>query len=159
MIATSRFDENEDEWIQEILYYYKKDNKLQISVKAHPFYSEAYKTLKFYKHKRIDNKYNIEPLIKSADLVITDHSQVGKVAHLLGKPVISMIKSKKSPYLKKVKSIIFCENTTTLIQNINYYKSKRSIKIDDKFIRSYNFGNSLKAYIKILKTIGINVNN
>ena len=148
LIATSGYDEAETEWME---YLFKNINAEDITLilKPHPYFKDRYKKFaeKIYGHILLPSEEPIEKYISFADLIITDHSQVGKDAHLLGKPVISMTLTKRPLYLNNINSIIYCDNKEYLITMVReLLADKKPLDIDKNFIDNYNYGNRLEHY-------------
>ena len=84
---------------KKILKSFKDNKKVKIYLKAHPFYKHIYNELEMGNHILIGDNSSIDEYIVNSNLIITDHSQVGKDAHLLGKPVISMVLNDTNLYI------------------------------------------------------------
>lgn len=148
LVATSAYDERELECMEYMLKKIKPEEALVV-LKPHPYYKDRYECLKdkLNGHRMLSAYEPIEGYIARASVVVTDHSQVGKDAHLLGKPVISVTLTNEPLYLKGIDSIIYCNSCQSLVQEIyNILSGKRKITVDKDFIDAYNYGNKAEHY-------------
>lgn len=153
LIATSGFDRNECFWMERLAKASDCDS-VELILKPHPMYPDRYERIAyaFEGHRMIEAGDDIEPYVNAVDLVITDHSQVGVDAHLLGKPVISMyIGSKEDLYWNDIDSFCYISDVDQLLDTINKIKEKpESIQISNSFIDQHNYGNDDKYYKRIV---------
>lgn len=94
LVATSRADPQEAVWMERLARAASARGDAAIVVKTHPLFSPA-----SYEHLaeacrdlplKVVLDIDLLPLIRVAEAVVTDHSHVGKVAVILGKPVVTM---------------------------------------------------------------------
>ncbi len=157
LIATSRFDPSESQWIKALLQQVDAD-KLLLLIKPHPFFKDSYQQYEplLNGHVLLAPQQNIDRYVGASRFVITDHSQVGRDAHLLGKPVISMSLVAQAPYLADVESVVVCDTIDKLIAQVNYFAQSAQAcqgAVSDKFIDDYNYGGTAQHYLVVVDTL------
>lgn len=151
LVATSGFDVQETTWMAELMAAIDAD-RFRLVFKPHPSHADRYvhlQSLVHSGHQVATATTPIEGLVNAADIVITDHSQVGVDAHLLGKPVISMSTAKSDIlYMKDIASIKYVRSIPALIQGLDEVLSKSSI--DPEFIAMFNAGGDSNYYKRVV---------
>ncbi len=156
----NRWKGGDDKWMSKLIKFCNKNN-IEIVIKVHPTYkrwmnSFSESLIKKISDNCIDNKFlisyelDIDSLIASADLVISDYSNVGIQAILLEKPLLTVNFSgeKWNDVIRfdKFGASIYFENYTefekTILQILKENKHIIDFKIGrQKIIDDYNFNN------------------
>lgn len=154
LVATSGFDSLETIWMAELIATIDT-HRFRLVFKPHPSHAERYEPLKSLSrddHQVITYTEPIENLVTAAAAIITDHSQVGIDAHLLGKPVISMSNAETSIlYMKDVASIKYVQSVPALIRALE--EALSSTVIDPEFIAMYNAGGDSHYYRRVVDSV------
>jgi len=152
LVATSGFDPQETSWMADFMVTIDH-NRFRIVFKPHPSHAERYdhlKTLALNEHQVVAFSEPIEGLVNAAGVVITDHSQVGVDAHLLGKPVISMSTAESSIlYMKDIASIKYVHSVPALIQALDEVLT--NTQIDPEFVAMFNAGGDSFYYKRVVE--------
>jgi hypothetical protein len=172
VVAMSRWHENDEKWIADLIKFCNTKN-FEIIIKIHPQYKITAQNVNKNKIDRIsktceNTKFlisydlNITTLLSAADLVITDWSSVGFEAILLGKPLLQA-KFTNEDIEPTVRYYSF--QAAILVES--YEKLERSIidilvkKINlndlkmgrEEIIKQYNFRNDGKAAKRICSNL------
>jgi len=100
VIGMARWHDNDEEWMSQLIQFCNKNN-FEIVIKIHPMYKSMLKDTSDFKINSIAQKcqnmryfltmdMDLYTLVSSADLVITDYSNVGTDAIILGKPLLTV---------------------------------------------------------------------
>lgn len=154
LVATSGFDASETTWMAELIAAIDA-SRFRLVFKPHPSHADRYEHLKnmvLNGHQVVAYTEPIENLVNSAGAIITDHSQVGIDAHLLGKPVISMANADTGIlYMKDIASVKYVHSTSALVQALEEVLSNTFI--DPDFIAMYNAGGDSHYYRRVVDSI------
>lgn len=153
LVATSGYDERELDWIQYLVDTIPKEHYTVI-IKPHPSFSTRYQKLSItddtHTIAKVDER--IEDLVEWANIVITDHSQVGIDAHLIGKPVISMcLKPKEILYMRDIKTIAYVDREQDLLEAV--LAAPDGITPDKAFCDQYDYCNDGRYAIRTVSHI------
>lgn len=164
VVGIGRWYENDEIWMSNLIKFCNKNN-FEIIIKVHPIHKTSENFIHQQKVLSIKNScqklkylitFDIEPsdLLPAADLVITDHSNLGIEAALLGKPWLTInfanedsnflhtifdytgsLFTEKYEYLEKLILEILIEkkhlelfknSQKKIIENFNYYNDGKS---------------------------------
>ena len=168
-IAMSQWNENDDKWMSDFIKFCN-DNNFEIIIKIHPMYKVTNNELSTNKIELIKklcarNKFwitydfDIYSLLSASDLVITDFSNVGIEAKLLGKPVIAAnFSSPAWDYLQleETGAAIMVKNTEEL-EKISKKILEKGLEYNQKeieaIVNNYNFKNDGNASERIFKSL------
>lgn len=92
LIATSRFDPNEFQWISRFIEVLNRRADCEVIIKIHPLYGRTHyddlmkrcQGLRYHLVREME----LYPLLNIADVVVTDYSHVGVEAAMFGKPLL-----------------------------------------------------------------------
>jgi len=168
VVGMGRWYDDDENWISKLIKFCNKKN-FEVIIKVHPIYKYRETDIHELKIKKIQKScknlkylitYDIVPsaLLPAADLVITDHTNLGLEAALLKKPWITVnFINEDSDFLHEVfdySGSIFLnkydelENTIVEIleqeKYLEFFKSRQQKIIDD-----YNFKNDGNAINRI----------
>jgi len=153
VIAMSRWHENDENWISNFINFCNKNN-FQVIVKIHPVYKISSQDLneskiKVIKQKCKNLKYlvtqdlDLDILLSSADIVITDWSLVGLEAILLEKPLLQ-VKFTKEEIQKE--SRYYDSGASLFIENYEILEKKiLEILIEKKYLKDLKLGREIVA--------------
>jgi len=156
LIATSGFDEEEVGWIASFVSRLDPKHYLVV-LKPHPSYRDRYVGLAecLEDHLLAPFDFPIEKLVNSADVVVTDHSQVGVDAHLLGKPVVSMYQGRQDIlYMRGIESIRYVRSVDELVEAVS--SGHRSVPVSKAFVDAFNAGGDQYYFKRIVNFIAKN---
>lgn len=151
LIGTSGYDADEVKWMN-TLASRLDSKKYLIILKPHPSYGQRYRAMDpaFSAHMVLPASEAIEPYVNAAEIVITDHSQVGVDAHLLKKHVISMYTGAGDVlYLPRVPSICFAKSVEELLTAIEACINSPCIPATE-FTDLYNAGGDSFYYQRVI---------
>lgn len=170
-IALSRWHEKDEEWMSNLIKFSNKNN-FEIIIKLHPrykinsqdtenkihFINENCKGKKF--HLTFDIDLNL--ILSSADVIISEYSNVSVEGVLLGKPVVNVNfmkeKLEQAQNYHKFGAVLYLEDydkfekTITDILDGSYNKEELE-KGRQKIIDMYNYNNDGKASERIFELI------
>ncbi|MHA7646441.1 CDP-glycerol glycerophosphotransferase family protein [Nitrosopumilus sp. S4] len=174
LIAMSRWHEKDELWISDLIKFVNA-NSFEIVIKLHPRYKSQsdgiHEKIKYIKNKCQNKKYyiiydfDLNLLMSSADIIISDYSNVGVEGILLGKPVINVNFSrenlKNAQNYHKSGSALYTENYNELEKMIiDIFVGKKYVKeLQDNqkiMIDKYNYYNDGMASERIFKLISSN---
>lgn len=170
IIAMSRWHENDDAWIHELVTRCSKKN-YEIIIKTHPIYETQNlgmneKFLKLIKNKckaqkiPIISDINSSKLLSIADIVITDYSNVGIEAMLRKIPVITVnFADENTKYMQKFHETKLAIHVKTIdelndvIDKILKQTKKYANQNIEKIGELYNFKNDGNATERVYKLL------
>lgn len=151
LVATSGFDPRETAWMADFMATVDH-GRFRLVFKPHPSHAERYehlKTIALNGDQVVAFTEPIEGLVNAAGVIVTDHSQVGIDAHLLGKPVISMSTAKPGIlYMKDIASIKYVQSVPALIQSLDEVVTNADI--DSEFTAMFNAGGDSHYYKRVV---------
>lgn len=155
LIGTSGYDADEGAWIADAAARLDAQRFLLV-LKPHPSYAERYAGLQAVLVERghilARAADPIEPLVNAAQIVVTDHSQVGIDAHLLGKPVISMYAGPGDIlYMKHISSIRYVRSVDALLGALDAAAEVGAPAQD--FVDAFNFHGDRHYYRRVVDNI------
>jgi hypothetical protein len=153
LVATSAYEEDESTWMRALLRAFDRD-ACHIAVKPHPSYPNRYLPLQeeLRGHTLLAAGEPLEPWVARASVVVTDHSQVGKDAHLLGKAVISVRGARPPLYLNDIPSIVYCAGPEELIRELRrLLADPHPVVPDPDFVARSNWGNGRSHHEAVLR--------
>ena len=172
VVGLSRWYKNDEIWISDFIKFCNT-NDLEIIIKVHPFYKitmqdehkqKVNEIAKRCKNKKYLITYDIDPsiLLPAADLVITDHSNLGIEAILLEKPLITVNFTKEPleiihkffPY----NASVYTENYNTLerdtleiLKEGKHFDKMKEGRVEA--VKNYNIYNDGKASKRIFNLL------
>ena len=172
LVAMARWHNNDEIWMSKFIKFCN-DNKFEITIKIHPMYKgnveneiSKEKVMKIWK-KCFDEEFTISydldlnELISSANIIITDYSNVGVQAAIYEKSLIT-VNFEKEDWKNEQKfyedgGAIYCEKYQDLEFNIlEIFNNNMTKKLEEgrKILQyKYNFLNDGNASIRILKEL------
>jgi UDP-N-acetylglucosamine 2-epimerase len=171
-VGLSRWGKNDEEWIPKLIHFCSKNN-YDLIIKIHPIYKVSMKKIHENKINLIKKQctglnykitYDIDPslLLESADLVISDHSNLLIEGILLGKQfVIVNFQNENLDFLKKSLNLPNFNSVTTFLQLENiimnrFSNSNNFREFDKSFLQwalEFNFLNDGKSLNRIFNLI------
>ena len=167
IIAMSTWHKNDEQWLSKFIKFCNR-NETEIIIKLHPKYKrnpeETKNQINFIKKECSKNKFlitfdfDINILLSAADLVISDHSNVGTEAALLKKIVINQnfIKEDLKMYQNdhEIGAVLYTEEYEELEKRVYeiLYENKHKeviIKGYEEMVKRYNSKNDGKASERI----------
>lgn len=167
VIAMSRWHRNDEEWMANTIKFCNKNN-FEIVIKIHPIYKvlsvESESKIKYIENNCKDQKYlithdlDLPTLLSSADVIISDYSNVGAEAILLEKPLLTFNFMKENfsnvQRYHEFGASIYIENydkmEKTIIEILNENKHLGELKEGrQKIIDMYNYYNDGNASQRI----------
>ncbi|NDD29813.1 MAG: hypothetical protein EB084_16275 [Proteobacteria bacterium] len=155
LVATSGYDPAEKVWMRAVLEATAAGDT-RVLIKPHPMYRERYLDLEPFLngHTLLDAATPITEVVGMADVVMTDHSQVGKDAHLLGKHVISVLLERPLIDLRDVPSLVYCTTVEDALAALrSALGSNAPAVVDEGFIADYNWGNRAEHYTVVVDCV------
>jgi len=171
VIALSRWHDKDEEWMSKFIKFCNKNN-FEIVIKLHPRYKinsfDSEKKIQFIKDSCKNQNYhltfdmNLNLLLSGSDVVVSDYSNVGVEAVLLGKPVVNInfIKEKldEAQNYHKFGAVLYVEDYQKFENMINDIFDKNFNRDElekgrKKIIEMYNFNNDGNASKRIYELI------
>ncbi len=176
LVIMSRWHDNDEIWMSDLIKFCNKNN-LEIIIKIHPLYKREDNHVSEDKinviknncnnlHFHIGYDYNLTELLSASDIILTEYSDAGIEAILLGKLLITVNFANEDfdKYINfhKYNAAIYVDTYDELEQNIQEILKDKKPNLDSgvkKTIEMYNSQNDGKATERIFRMLTINNNS